>query len=103
MIGYLVDVIHTRDPWMRRVDLCRAADQEFVLIPRHDGRIVAHVVADWAARHGAPYRLTLAGPAGGTFTSGADGPELALDAIEFCRILSGRERGAGLLGTAVPF
>jgi hypothetical protein len=29
--------------------------------------------------------------------------ELALDAVEFCRILGGRAPGTGLLATIVPF
>lgn len=31
----------------------------------------ADVVAAWAERHGRPYRLTLTGPAGGTWSTGA--------------------------------
>ncbi|MDO8388986.1 MAG: maleylpyruvate isomerase family mycothiol-dependent enzyme [Actinomycetota bacterium] len=104
-LGYLVDVILTRDAWLHRIDLCRAVGSEPTLSPELDGRIVADLVAEWAGRHGAPVRLTLTGPAGGTFTSGAAaaGDELQLDAIEFCRIISGRARGEGLLTTEVPF
>ena len=61
------------------------------------------MVADWARRHGRPFTLTLTGPAGGSFRVGESGPELELDAVEFARILSGRERAPGLLATAVPF
>jgi uncharacterized protein (TIGR03083 family) len=101
--GYLFDVIHTRDPWIHRVDICRAIGRDMALSPDHDGRIVADVVADWARRHGQPFALTLTGPAGGAFTAGAggDGPEI--DAVEFCRVLSGRAHGTGLLATQVPF
>jgi hypothetical protein len=35
--------------------------------------------------------------------SGTGGAELAIDAVEFCRTLSGRAPGSGLLGQAVPF
>jgi uncharacterized protein (TIGR03083 family) len=101
-LGYLFDVIHTRDPWMHRIDICRATGREAVLSAGHDGRIIADVVADWARRHGQPFTLTLTGPAGGSFRAG-DGPELELDAVEFARILSGRGRASGLLATAVPF
>ncbi len=101
-VGYLADVILTRDPWMHRVDIARATGRELVLTPDHDGVLVAAVVAEWASRHGRPYRLELTGPAGGTWSSGA-GEELSLDAVEFCRLVSGRGHGEGLLATPVPF
>ena len=69
----------------------------------HDGVIVADVVAEWAGRHRQPYTLRLTGRAGGQSTSGTGGPELELDAVEFCRVVSGRGTGEGLLGTRVPF
>ena len=47
--------------------------------------------------------LTLTGPAGGTWSSGTDGERIDLDAVEFCRILSGRAPGTGLLVHQVPF
>ena len=102
-VGYLFDIIHTRDPWIHRTDISRAIGREMALSAEHDGRIVADVVADWAGRHGQPFTLTLSGPAGDSFCSGAGGGELDLDAVEFCRILSGRELGTGLLATSVPF
>jgi uncharacterized protein (TIGR03083 family) len=102
-LGYLFDIIHTRDPWLHRIDICRATGKDPVLSASHDGRILADVVADWARRHGRPFTLTLTGPAGGSFRVGESGPELELDAVEFARILSGRERAPGLLATAVPF
>ncbi|MEJ2859780.1 maleylpyruvate isomerase family mycothiol-dependent enzyme [Actinomycetospora flava] len=102
-LGFILDVILTRDTWMHRVDVSRATGRTMVLTPGHDGRIVAHVVAEWARRHGRPFVLHLTGPAGGTFTQGTDGPTITLDAVEFCRILSGRAPGEGLLATEVPF
>jgi len=102
-LGYLFGVIHTRDPWLHRVDICRATGRDLVLTPEHDGRIVANVVADWAPRHGRPFTLELTGPAGGTFATGTDGVHLRLDAVEFCRILSGRATGTGILATPVVF
>jgi uncharacterized protein (TIGR03083 family) len=108
-VGFLVDTILTRDTWMHRVDLARATGQPMVLTPEHDGVIVADIVAEWAGRHGAPYRLTLAGPAGGTWSSGSaaaageSGEQLELDAVEFCRLVSGRGPASGLLGVPVPF
>jgi uncharacterized protein (TIGR03083 family) len=102
-MGYLLDVILTRDPWMHRVDIARATDRPMVLTAEHDGRIVADVVAEWARRHGQPFSLTLTGPAGGEFVAGDGGDPITIDAVEFCRILSGRTQGAGLLSQAVPF
>jgi uncharacterized protein (TIGR03083 family) len=102
-IGYLFDVIHTRDPWLHRVDICRATGRELELTAVHDGRIVADVVADWTPRHGTPFTLELTGPAGDTFVAGTGGEHLRLDAVEFCRILSGRAPGTGLLATPVTF
>lgn len=104
-IGYLVDTILTRDPWMHRIDLSHATGRELELTAEHDGVIVADVVTEWAGRHGKPFHLTLTGPAGGTWSAGepADAPELELDAIDFCRIVSGRAPGDGLLSTQVPF
>ena len=102
-IGFLTDVVLTRDVWMHRIDICRATGREPLLTPGHDGVLVADVVAEWAQRHGRPYRLRLTGPAGGEWSSGADGEVLELDAVEFCRVLSGRGTGPGLLSQQVPF
>jgi uncharacterized protein (TIGR03083 family) len=102
-IGYLIDVILTRDPWMHRADIARATGAELVLTAGHDAVIVADVVAEWAERHGQPYTLRLTGPAGGSWTGGDGGPLVESDAIEFCRVLSGRGQASGLLATQVPF
>ena len=107
-IGYLTDVILTRDPWMHRLDLARATGRELMLTADHDGVIVADIVAEWARRHGQPYRLKLTGPAGGSWSSGTGGEEIVTDAAEFCRVVSGRSgsddgKAWGLLATQVPF
>lgn len=103
-MGYLLHVILTRDPWMHRVDTSHATGKEMELTPDHDGRIIADVVAEWARRHGKPFTLTLTGPAGGHYVGGDDcGEETTIDAVEFCRILSGRATGTGLLAQEVPF
>jgi uncharacterized protein (TIGR03083 family) len=102
-IGYLIDIIFTRDPWMHRADIARATGAAHVLTADHDGVIVADVVAEWAARHGQPYRLHLTGPAGGSWAAGDGGPLIEIDAVEFCRVLSGRGQATGLLATQVPF
>jgi len=104
-LGYLVDNIYTRDVWMHRVDISRATGREMVLQPGHDGRVVSTIVCDWASQHGQSYDLVLEGPAGGAFRRGGDGEHYQLDAVEFCRIVSGRNDAAalGLLGTKVLF
>lgn len=122
-MGYLVDVILTRDPWMHRIDICRATGAELILTAEHDGVLVADVVAEWAQRHGRPCELRLTGPAGGSWVLGTGGARLEMDAVEFCRRLSGRvgpdpdpvepdlvdrlgpdrHGAAGLLAVEVPF
>jgi hypothetical protein len=81
-------VILTRDPWTHRLDLARTTGQ--VLTADHDGVIVADTVAEWAHRHGQPYRLELTGPAGASWSSGTGGEEIVVDAADFCRIVCGR-------------
>ncbi|GAA3176628.1 hypothetical protein GCM10010531_32870 [Blastococcus jejuensis] len=102
-LGYLTDRIYTRDAWMHRIDIARATGRALALTAAHDGRIVADVVGEWARAHRQPHRLTLTGPAGGTWSAGVGGEEMALDAVEFCRTVSGRAPGAGLLAHPVPF
>ncbi|MGH8859644.1 MAG: maleylpyruvate isomerase family mycothiol-dependent enzyme [Jatrophihabitantaceae bacterium] len=102
-IGYLLDVILTRDPWMHRIDITRATGAAHTLTPEHDGVIVDDLVSEWAKRHGKPFRLDLHGPAGGSWTVGDGGPRLELGVVEFCRAISGRAPVEGLLATAVPF
>lgn len=102
-IGFLVDVILTRDPWMHRADICRATGADHVLTAEHDGVLVADVVAEWAARHGQPCALRLTGPAGGSWETGDGGPVIETDAVEFCRAISGRGHADGLLAVQVPF
>ena len=104
--GYLVDVILTRDPWMHRMDIAAATGTPPRLTADHDGVIVADVVAEWAGRHGKDFELTLTGPAGGTWRSGANGPSWTLDAIDFCRAISRRPASLtldDLLNTEVPY
>ena len=102
-IGYLIDAIFTRDPWMHRADIARATGADLVLTAGHDGVLVADVTAEWATRHGQPYTLHLTGPAGGTWRDGDGGPLIETDAVEFCRVLSGRGHADGLLAVQVPF
>jgi uncharacterized protein (TIGR03083 family) len=101
-LGYLMDVVYTRDVWMHRVDIARATGRSLVLTPEHDGRIVADIVAEWAQVHGHSFVVELEGPAGGTYTAGTGGEHLRIDAVEFVRVLSGRGTGAGLLAYELP-
>jgi uncharacterized protein (TIGR03083 family) len=102
-VGYLMGTIMNRDYWMHRVDLTRASGTELILTADHDGCIVADVVAEWAGRHAQPFHLILDGPAGGSFAQGAGGEVIHLDAIEFCRALSGRGSRSALFNQEVPF
>jgi len=102
-LGYLFDVIFTRDTWMHRVDIARATRKPLNLDAEHDGRIVSDVVAEWARRHGRAFTLNLEGPAGGSFTTDETGETITIDAVEFCRTVSGRAPGNGLLTQEVPF
>lgn len=99
--GYLVDVILTRDTWMHRVDVARAAGLNVELTAEHDGVLVADVVTEWAGRYGQPCTVQLGGPAGGRWAFGSGGTEVSMDAVDFCRGVSGR--GEPALATPVPF
>lgn len=89
-LGRLMDVVYTRDIWLHTIDIVRATSIPYTPTPEVDGRIVEDVVVEWTARHGQPVALSLTGPAGGRFRAAGGGDELRLDAIAFCRILSGR-------------
>jgi uncharacterized protein (TIGR03083 family) len=101
-IGYLFDMGFTRDAWMHRIDLAEATAKIFEADSDHDGRIVADLVAEWAATHEDPFVLTLTGPAGGQFTSGSNGEQVTIDAVQFCRTLAGRRSGDGILAHPLP-
>ncbi len=102
-IGFLLDVILTRDPWMHRVDITRATGAAHLLTADHDGVLIDDLVHEWAQRHGRPFSLRLTGSAGGSWTVGTGDPHIDLDAVDFCRALSGRAPADGLLAFEVPF
>lgn len=91
-LGHLNDVVYSRDVWLHTIDIARATGARYEPVAEVDGRIVADVVREWAARHDEPFTLQLTGPAGGSFRQGHGGPTLQLDAVGFCRVLSGRVR-----------
>jgi uncharacterized protein (TIGR03083 family) len=102
--AYLFDTVLTRDTWMHRGDISVATGRTLELTADHDGVLVEQVVAEWGTRHDQPYDLRLTGPAGGHWTRGETATDpLELDAVEFCRLLSGRGAGSGLLAVGVPF
>ena len=102
-MAILVDHVLTRDTWMHRADLAKATGTPMELTREHDGRLITHAVAEWGRLHGQPCTLHLTGPVGGTFTQGEGGEEITVDAVDFCRIVSGRGSGEGLLQQRVDF
>lgn len=102
-LGHLLDTVYTRDVWLHRFDVATAVGRQVPVDHAVDRRIVEDVVAEWAQRHGRPFRLELTGPAGGRFRQGDGGPQLTRDAVGFCLALSGREPAEGLLATRVVF
>ncbi len=96
-LRHLMWVIHSRDTWMHRLDICRATGREFEQTPEHDGRIAALVmrdVADTLARknQGSAILFDLAGVAGGTWKVG-HGRTVAtvrMDVLDFNIFASGR-------------
>ena len=101
-LGWIFDVIYTRDTFMHRIDVCRATGRD-VVTDQIEARIVADIVGEWADRHGAPVTLRITGPAGGTYVAGSGGEEIECDAIEFARLVSGRGTPVGLLATSVQY
>lgn len=107
-LGYLVGRVYTRDAWMHRIDLSRATGAPLELTAEHDGAIIADIIAEWAEGQSTAYSLTLTGPAGGRWAGAPVGAANAaavieMDAVEFARVLSGREPGDGPLAHRIPF
>ena len=102
-LDYLLGRILTRDAWLHRVDLADSTGRALQL-DEHDRTIVGDVAVEWAQRHGQDVDLVLTGPAGGRLRVGAAGPRVELDAVEFCRVVSGRAaHDHPLLSQEVPF
>jgi hypothetical protein len=101
---YLHDIVYTRDNWMHRDDIGRALGREFEAHP-HDGEVVAQVMRDldldfWKQP---AVVVELTGIAPGTWQIGAGSPETTLraDALEFMRLLGGRDRSGSPVVTRV--
>lgn len=102
-LDYFLSTILTRDAWLHRVDLADSLGIPLDL-DDDDRAVVADVAAEWCDRHGQPVALTLTGAVEGTLVAGSAGPPLELDAVDFCRIVSGRSAPSHpLLEHAVPF
>jgi uncharacterized protein (TIGR03083 family) len=109
--GYLLDVIYPRDLWMHRVDVARATGRR---LRRTDTEadVVAQVVSDLAGGWDGPRTtLTLTGHGAGTWVlagvgqahdGGAPSATLEADAVELCRLLSGRPGSPAVTASGDP-
>ena len=89
-LGASIATTFTRDHFMHRLDISAAVEREPVVVPS-DATIVADVVREWSGRTDADVRLELAGPAGGTYVSGAGAAgTIRADAFDLMRRLAGR-------------
>jgi uncharacterized protein (TIGR03083 family) len=94
----LMQVIHSRDSWMHRIDLCRATGHKFEMTAGHDDRIVALIMADAQKvlankiPEGRAVVYELSGLAGGTWKMGTGQPmsTIQMDAVDFSIYASGR-------------
>ena len=96
-IRHLMWVIHSRDTWMHRLDICRATNRPFEQTREHDGRIVELVVLDTAKKlakklNGKAITLSLTGVSGGEWRigNGEAVSSLEMDALDFNIFVSGR-------------
>jgi uncharacterized protein (TIGR03083 family) len=94
---HLMWIIHSRDTWMHRLDICRATGRPFEPTPGHDDRIVALVMLDVARTlshklDGRAVMFELSGLAGGVWMIGAGRATAAIqmDALDFNIYASGR-------------
>lgn len=101
-LSYLFDIGFTRDVWAHRIDIAQATATEPDHDAVHDGRLLADIVAEWAATHGEPFTLVIAGPAGGTYVQGTGGDEIRIGVVDFVRTLAGRTTGGGVLRHSLP-
>ncbi len=87
-LGYMSDIILTRDMWMHRLDISLATERPMVLTPEHDGRITALVVRDLQQTLGRELdravHYDLTGTAGGSYLVGPGAPAatIQLDACD---------------------
>lgn len=93
----LMWIIHSRDTWMHRLDICRATQREFHQTREHDGRLVALIMRDVGLLlrdklGGRAVTIDLAGVAGGQWQvgSGDATATIQMDALDFSIFASGR-------------
>lgn len=93
----LMWVIHSRDTWIHRLDICRATNRAFQQTREHDGRIVALVMRDEAILlreklAGRAVIFDLTGVAGGVWKVGRGeaAATIQMDALDFNILASGR-------------
>ncbi len=114
-LRHLMLVIHSRDTWMHRLDICRATGHKFEQTAEHDGRIAALVMRDVAkvlskkTRRGSVV-FELSGIPGGVWKIGAGDPAstIQMDVLDFNIYASGRfsyeqARSKALLAGDVKF
>lgn len=94
---YLMWIIHSRDTWMHRLDICRATGKTFEQTRDHDGRIAELVMLDVAnllkKKYDGPALIfDLTGIAGGTWKigNGEAAATIRMDMLEFNIFASGR-------------
>jgi uncharacterized protein (TIGR03083 family) len=96
-LRHLMWVIHSRDTWMHRLDICRATGHSFLQTADHDGRINQLVILDAARKLGGrlghhTLALSLSGAAGGVWMFGKGEPDvqMEMDVLDFNIFVSGR-------------
>lgn len=94
---HLMLVVHSRDTWIHRLDICRAIGRPFEQTAEHDGRISELVVLDLSKTltkklGGRAIILELDGLAGGSWRIGNGEPAatIRIDMIDFNIYASGR-------------
>ena len=96
-LRYLMWVIHSRDTWMHRLDMCRATGRPFQPSAGQDHRIVALIMRDVGRSlrkklKGKTLSFDLTGFVGGAWQVGGGRPAavIRMDALDFCIFASGR-------------
>jgi uncharacterized protein (TIGR03083 family) len=96
-LRYFLWIIHSRDTWMHRLDICRATGHHFEQTREHDGRINELVVLDLAQSlknkvGKRALNLVLTGTTGGAWKIGQTEPEatIEMDMLNFNIYASGR-------------
>ncbi len=96
-LKHLMWVIHSRDTWMHRLDICRATGQKFEQMAEQDGRIVELVMLDVAkavtrSLGEVCVLFDLLGTGGGAWKVGPGEPSaiIQMDVLDFNNFASGR-------------